>query len=380
MKVAVIGAGLSGLTFAAAMNKLAPGVEIGLYERDESSTSRPQGYAIGLRNGFGLQALAGLGLREPAIGKDAYKVTDFAILDQQGNRLLSLPSGEHGPNTTYRIQRVHLKKVLLEAIGDTPINYGMRCTRVEQNAATATAKFEDGRQVEADYLISCDGAGSSVRQQLIGDQKLHLGLNSIHFESRLDVQHPFLEGGYFLMLGNNGCSFFCYRQSGGVYWSYVLHAGSEGETANLPWSDLLERVHHDTADWHELVPRIVAAAVPETVGVRGYYDKEPISKVRVGRIWMIGDAAHPMCPFQGQGANMAIMDAVRLGTYFSGDIDDVAKAAALEADVVKRGRQHVRESRANAKRFHLTSSWGQAQRNFAFHVGDFFIGMFSKHD
>ena len=380
MRVAIIGAGLSGLTFAAAMNKMAPSAEITLYERDASSTSRPQGYAIGLRNGFGLQALAGLGLREPVVGQDAYKVTDFAILDQQGNRLLSLPSGEHGPNTTYRIQRLLLKKVLLDALGDSQINYGTRCTGFDQNAATATATFEDGSKVEADYVVACDGAGSAIRQQFVGDQKHYLGLNSIHFESRLEVQHPFLEGGYFLMLGDNGCSFFCYRQPGGVYWSYVLHAGSETETADLPLPDLLKRVRQDTANWHELVPTIVAAAVPESVGVRGYYDKDPITKIREGRIWMIGDAAHPMCPFQGQGANMAIMDAVRLAGYFGGDVDNAGKAAAVEADIVKRGRQHVLESRANAKRFHLTGSWGQTQRNFAFHVGDFFIGMFSKRD
>ena len=61
MRIAVIGAGVSGLTFAAAMRQKAPAAEVTLGERDESASSRPQGYAIGLRNGIGLAALADFG-------------------------------------------------------------------------------------------------------------------------------------------------------------------------------------------------------------------------------------------------------------------------------------------------------------------------------
>lgn len=378
MKIAIIGAGLSGLTVAAAMKAQAPGADTSLYERDASSTSRPQGYAIGLRVGFGLKALGEIGLREAAISQDAFKVTDFVILDQQGHTLLALPSGDSGPNTTYRIQRLHLKQVLVEAAGDTPVNYGKHCSGFVQKSANVTAMFEDGSRVEADYLVACDGAGSVIRQQSIGDQKRYLGLNAIHCASRLEVEHPFLAGGYFLTLGNNGCSFFCYRQPGGLYWSYVVHAASEAETSDQPGPALLERVRQETADWHELIPRIVAASMPETVGVRGYYDKEPLTHARAGRVWMIGDAAHPMCPFQGQGANMAIMDAVRLAGFFGRNGDEDGQAAMLDADIVKRGRQHVVESRGNAKRFHETSSWARAQRNLVFRTANFFIATFAK--
>jgi salicylate hydroxylase len=158
----------------------------------------------------------------------------------------------------------------------------------------------------------------------------------------------------------------------------VVHATSEAETGDVPGADLLERVRRETATWHELVPRIVGAAVPETVGVRGYYDKDPIAHARNARVWMIGDSAHPMSPFQGQGANMAIMDAVRLAKFFGGGAADGQRAAEVEQDIVKRGREHILESRANAKRFHATGSYAQAQRNFAFRVGNFFISTFSK--
>jgi 2-polyprenyl-6-methoxyphenol hydroxylase-like FAD-dependent oxidoreductase len=111
MRIAVIGGGLSGLTFAAAMRQKAPGDEVTLFERDASANSRPQGYAIGLRNGTGLAALGELGLRDHAIAGDSLRVTNLAITNQAGKQLLSLGSGPEDPNTTYRIQRLHLKGV-----------------------------------------------------------------------------------------------------------------------------------------------------------------------------------------------------------------------------------------------------------------------------
>ncbi|HEX2680114.1 MAG TPA: NAD(P)-binding protein, partial [Candidatus Dormibacteraeota bacterium] len=145
MKIAVVGAGLSGLTFAAAAQRFAPGAEVSLYERDESATSRTQGYAIGLRLGFGLEALGTLGLRERVIGDVSFKVTDFAILDQKGKLLLSLRSGANGPNVTYRVQGLHLKDVMRDAVGNIPINYARHCVGVEQSSASATAVFETAR-------------------------------------------------------------------------------------------------------------------------------------------------------------------------------------------------------------------------------------------
>src|SRR5215468_8672635 len=180
MRLTIIGAGLSGLTLGAGLKQLAPTVEVAIYDQDASAFSRPQGYAIGLRNGFGLKALAELGLREATIAHDAVKVTNFVILDQAGKKLLSLPSGNNGANTTYRVQRRHLKNVLLEAAGGTPVICEKRCTGFEQTGSSVTASFADGSQVEADYLVACDGAGSAIRQRTVGDDKLYLGLNSIH--------------------------------------------------------------------------------------------------------------------------------------------------------------------------------------------------------
>jgi salicylate hydroxylase len=378
MRIAVIGAGLSGLTFAAAMKQKAPKDEVLLFERDESATSRMQGYAIGLRNGLGLAALAELGLRDAVVATDAVRVTKFPITNQQGTALLTLGSTAEDPNTTYRVQRDHLKKVLSDSADQTSVRFGMRCTGFVREGGQVTATFEGGHKVVADYLIACDGVGSAIRQQAVGGDKHFLGLVSINSPAVIDLEHPLLAGGYFLTLGDNGCSFFCYRQPGGVFWSYVVHAESEQQIAQQSKEVLLERVRKETDGWHEVVRSVVARATADSIGVRGYYDKDPISSVRDGRIWLIGDAAHPMSPFQGQGANMAIVDAVKLAKMFAAGADQPQQAAALEADIVKRGRKAILDSRGNARRFHETSSFGRFQRDQTFRLANFFIGTFSR--
>jgi salicylate hydroxylase len=375
MKVAVIGAGVSGLTFAAAMRKAAPDVEIALFERDPSPTHRPQGYAIGLRNGTGLTALGELGLRDAVVGSDSIRVTNLAFTNQAGQTLLSLKSSPDDPNTTYRVQRLHLKQVLLEAAEPRRVQFGARCLGYVHANGRVIAAFEDKSQVDADYLIACDGAASAIRQQLVGDHKRYLGLVSIHAEAPIEVEHPLLDGGYFLTMGKNGCSFFCYRQPGGVYWSYVVHADSEASIADQPQDVLLQRVQSETRDWHDLVPRFVAAAKVDTIGVRGYYDKEPIKRVHEVRVWVIGDAAHPMCPFQGQGANMALVDAVRLARLLATPRDP-QETEKVDADIAKRGRDAVLQSRSNARRFHETRAFARVQRDLAFRTASFFIGLF----
>ena len=87
----------------------------------------------------------------------------------------------------------------------------------------------------------------------------------------------------------------------------------------------------DTTTWHALVTALVEATDSSSIGTRAYYDKEPIANVRYGRVWLLGDAVHPMCPFQGQGANLGMQDALDLAELFGGDaIADERQSAALE--------------------------------------------------
>lgn len=381
MKVIAIGAGVSGLTLAAALIRFDPSVEVELYERDADAASRFQGYSLGLKGEGGLPVLRQLGLFEE-LRPYMQPITNFIFCDQQGHALLQLPSSGDDKHQTLRVKRSRLREVLRSAAPQVKINFGMQCTGYEQTADAIDVHFSNGQTVRADYVVATDGVGSTLRQQMVGDSKRYLGLTCIVSEAPIKVDDPLLAGGYCLMLGATGASAFCYRDEGGTHFSYTEHAESEDSLARQTPAQLVRRIQAATAGWHSPIPQIASAIDPSSIVVRGYYDKEPVKQVRDGRLWLIGDAAHPMSPFQGQGANMAMLDALRLAELLCGPgapgSGSTVEAGHLEADIVARGRKAVTDSRNAARQFHTQSRFQQRNRNLGFRFANIFVSRFSK--
>jgi 2-polyprenyl-6-methoxyphenol hydroxylase-like FAD-dependent oxidoreductase len=121
MRVAVIGAGISGLTCAAAMQRFSPQTEVEIYERDQGLAGRPQGYSLGLKGDTGLAVLKTLGLYEQ-IAAEVVTITNFVFCNQRGQRLLELPATGNEKRLTQRVRRQTLKEALLQAVGPTPVH------------------------------------------------------------------------------------------------------------------------------------------------------------------------------------------------------------------------------------------------------------------
>jgi salicylate hydroxylase len=368
MKLIIIGAGISGLTLAAALTQLASQHEVELYERDPLPGARRKGYAISLKGDAGLAVLERLGLREAVLAGGGHQVTNFVINDRHGRTLLALPSGNDASRETYRVQRDHLQSVLAEAVSANSVRYGFQALGYETLEGRCRVIFTGGRHVDGAMIVGCDGVGSALRRQLVDDQLHFLGLSAITGDADLTSEDPLLSGGYSMTLGDYGDSFFFYTQPGGVHFSYTSHV-DPATLESTSQSELLDQVRSATKDWHPLVRSITAAADPDSIKPRGYFDRDPTKHVRDGNVWLIGDAAHPMSPFQGQGANTAMLDAVALAELL-GSANLPADAERVAAGIAARGRKAVLESRRAAKQFHTTSRVQIMNRNLGFRLGN----------
>ena len=381
MRVGVIGAGIGGLTFAAAMRRLAPDVELAMFEADASPTARPQGYAIGLKAGGGVDVLRELGLLDAVLAGDAVRVGSFTFTDHHGRVLMTLPARADGEHATYRVQRSQLRRVLADAAGaaaSATIAFGRRLASIAPDDVGVTLSFDDGSVERVDLLVAADGVDSVVRRHLIGDERHVLGLAAISGDAHPATNDPLLDGGYVMSLGPSGDSLFAYPQPGGtVHFSYTAHVADPAALAARSPDELVDVLRSATSGWLPLAGTLVESVVAGSIGVRRYDDREPLQDVRHGRTWMLGDAAHPTAPFQGQGANLAMADALTLATWVGllarDPVAAEAGAPAVAAEIASRGRKAVMESRRAAEQFHVRSAFRRTMRNAGMRVANVFI-------
>jgi 2-polyprenyl-6-methoxyphenol hydroxylase-like FAD-dependent oxidoreductase len=369
MKVIIIGAGISGLTFAATLQKrMSSEIELVIYERDLSMNERPQGYALGMDDKHALPVFQELNIYDELVNDpNSKKITNFVFQDQDGKELLSSLKISK-KKIAYRIQREVIKSTLMKAIGPTPIHYGYQATHLMQEANGVWVEFANGERVHADYVIACDGASSKIRRTLINDEKNFLNLASISGLSLTPSKPECLEGGYYMGLGHDGSSIFIYRQPDGVYYSYTFPTDDPLIFQEKQPKELWQFVRDKTANWCELVRDIVQLTHMPTMNIRPYYDRHPINKLRYNRLWLMGDAAHMMSPFRGLGANLAMVGAYQLATLFAGlsKGHNELEMKKLEKKLLQKGKRAILESRRSAKNLHATNKILIVLRNSKF--------------
>ena len=309
MKIVIVGAGIGGLTLAAALRR--HGLEARLCERDPGITARSQGYAISLKESTGLRVLRTLGLYED-IQKVGRPAVDFTFLTSEGKPVLHLRADPASPEYTLGVPRDQLRARLLEAVPADWLSWGARCSGVARRGNSLLVELEGREPLEADLVIAADGTGSVLQKKLVGTPLHYLGLTAIGAASGHEVEHPLLAAGAFMTMGRSSSMFVQrYSEEGKTIWSFCTHA-EERSMEGLDGQTLKNRVLEHTQTWHEPIPTLVSGTVPSDLAVRGYYDRDPLRTYVHEGVVFIGDAAHPMSPFQGQGANMAMVDALEL--------------------------------------------------------------------
>ncbi len=327
--VTIIGAGLGGLTAALALMRI--GWRVRVYEAAPVLGEVGAGISVAAGTGRGLAAL-GIG---PALLAASLPVPAVAFAHYRSGDLLAGVYDKGAPvdrgfATARHIHRADLHAILLDAvraIDKGAVLTGKRLVHATQDGDRAIAGFADGSVVDADLLIGADGARSTVRQTSF-DRDAPQFAGQIAFRCLVPIERaaPFMTRGNAVVSVGAARMFHRYLVRAGSLVN-VIGIGQNEDWREEGWNTPASPAEFlaDYADFHPDVTGLIAAAPRDSLIKWGLFVRPPMHRWNKGRVLLLGDAAHPILPFLGLGAALAIEDGVVLARALAA-VPDLAVA------------------------------------------------------
>lgn len=356
LQIAIVGAGIAGLVAARALQQF--GFRPVVYEQapvlgDVGAGLTVSPNATHVLNAIGLEGvLSRIGMRPDRGGVKHWKTGELMVEISRGREMLEKYGAAY-----YQVHRADLHRELADLVvshDPTAIRTGHAFVGLVQNSAGVSLKFGNGVEVRADAVLGADGVRSVVRTQLFGvDRPRFTGYMAYRgLVPYADLPAGVVEPTSCLSTGP-GRSFTRYLVRGGSLVNFV------GLTERDDWREegwsiraTVKEMLEEYGDWYQGVRTIIAATPADGLFKWALFDREPLSEWTRGRVTLIGDAAHPMLPFLGQGAAMGIEDGMLIARAFAaaGSIDEALRRY-VEARL-PRANWVMTESRKTALNYH----------------------------
>jgi salicylate hydroxylase len=368
MRVAVVGAGIGGLT--AGLSLAREGIsDVTLYERAAVLSEIGAGIQIS-PNGSRILHELGLGPALDAVAVrprtgDMRRWEDWSLLSTSplGDDVVA----EYG-FPYYHVHRADLLRVLADAVPPSQLGLGRRVVGLEPAPdGSVTLHFADGGTAAADVAIGADGIHSVVREELLGPEAPRFSGNSawrglVSAERVADLGLPVAS----TVVMGPGRHFVYYFVAGGRMVNWVGVAPSATWTLES-WTQpgRVEDALADYDGWNHVTRRLITEVGKASRDVYRWalYDRDPLGTWGDGPVTLLGDAAHPMLPFMAQGACQAIEDGAVLAACLRA-IPDVPKALRRYEGLRQERTAAVQlAARRNETLFHLPDGDDQRQRD-----------------
>ena len=378
--VAIIGAGIGGVALAVAC--LQRGIPFTLFERDNSFSDRSQGYGLTLQQASkAMKSLGIISLKKGVVStKHVVHTTDGKVVGEWGMRKWLPSEAKTSPKqTNMHIARQALRFALLEQLGEQDkVKWGHQLIDFKESEnKDIELNFQvndEIKNVKADILVGADGIRSSVRRLLIGEEITPLRyldciviLGICPLSALENIDSPLLDSASVFQTANgNERIYMMPYDSDSVMWQLSFPMSEiDAKELSAKGSKALKDEACRRTQWHDPIPQILAATLETQISGYPVYDRELLTSELLSKkenVTLIGDAAHPMSPFKGQGANQALLDALSLVREITKKCKPSSKwreigirksvLTAFESEMLARSATKVKDSADAAKFLH----------------------------
>lgn len=351
--IAIVGGGPGGLMLGLLLQR--QGFSFTIYERGYQNMHSDRGGSLDIHDDSGQLPLKEAGIFENFRKHARYEGEDTRIVNKDGEILYD--EDAEGEGNRPEIDRGKLCDIIMEQIHPENIKYGFKFEKlIQRDNGEVELVFENGTTVMTNLVIGADGAFSQIRSYLTNAKPEYTGISMIEMNSD-ENEHPdllkFNKNGKLIGLGGDQAILGQRNGDGRImaYISFKTKYEKLDEYRNLSLDTLKERLLAEYSDWDSELKNYIAYSYDDIKFRRIY-------KLPIGLTWatqpnitIIGDAAHLMSPFAGEGVNMALYDAYILAESFKNfnNLTEVLKV--YEQQMFETTKVHAKESQDNLEIF-----------------------------
>jgi 2-polyprenyl-6-methoxyphenol hydroxylase-like FAD-dependent oxidoreductase len=356
--IAIVGGGPGGLTLARLLQR--GGASVTIYERDQSRRARVQGSALDLHEDSGLAALEAAGLMDAFWANHRPDLDRLRLTDATGKILHEHSRRMSGTGQRPEIERGPLRDILLDSLEPGIMQWDCKLEAAETQGEQVLLRFAGGRTAVADIAIGSDGANSRIRELVTPTRPEYVGVSLVEglvpaAQQTIPELWELLGGSALIALGGQRTIGMDTKPDGSVLLYAGLKTDSDDARQGLEAASGPEQrvawFHANFKGWSEPWDALFRKAVSMvwrpllTCPADQHWEPKP-------NVTLIGDAAHVMPPYAGEGVNMAMLDALVLSKLLLSEETPSAAIAAYEAEMFARMREMTADTMVNTEMFY----------------------------
>lgn len=321
-KIAIIGAGPGGLTLARLLQ--INDAEVKVYERDINKDARAKGATLDLHDESGLAALRAAGLMSAFMVNYRPGADKLRIVDKHANIVLEDNEEKEGERFRPEIDRGPLQNILLDSLQPDTVVWNRQFVALKPNDGGWQIEFKNGTTAFADIVIAADGANSKVRPYITPIKPFYAGVTAVegavyNSEVACPAIHKLLNGGKIFAMDDAKSLIVSSKGDGSlVFYPGFKKDESWTRECGIDFTDkaqVLAWFKTEYAGWGDIWDELFENASNSFVPRPQYCMPLDQAWETLPNLTMLGDAAHLMPPYAGEGVNMAMLDALELSRY-----------------------------------------------------------------